>query len=52
MFIYFVGGGKREREKERQRETERERENIPSRLQAVRAKPNTGLKCTNREIMT
>ena len=34
------------------RSREREREKIPSRLCAVSAEPDEGLKLTNREIMT
>ena len=56
MFIYF----ERERERERVRERDREKEwgwergrlRIPSRLGAVSAEPNVGLKLTNCEIMT
>ena len=35
-----------------ERERERERERIPSRLHAISAEPNVGLKLMNREIMT
>ena len=42
----------RETEKAQAGEGQKERERILSRLLAVRAEPNTGLKPTNREILT
>ena len=43
MFIYLEEGAERERG--------REREKIPSRLYAVSAEPNAGLKLMNGDIM-
>ena len=42
-----AGEGQRERERER----ERERDRIPTRLCAVSAEPNSGLKLMNSETM-
>ena len=42
----------RERESRQRRDRQRGRERIPSRLHAVNAQPDAGLKFTNREIMT
>ena len=41
-----IGEGQREKERER------ERERIPSRLHAISAEPDAGLRLTNCEIMT
>ena len=49
-FIYLLCERQRKQAGEGQRERERER--IPSRLHAVSAKPEVGLKLMNREIMT
>ena len=47
MFIYFWGGRGAEREREGATESE-----AGSRLRAVSAEPDAGLKVTDREIMT
>ena len=57
FFNVYLFSFERDREKERpDREEGRGRESggqrIPSRLHAVRAEPDAGLKPTNREIMT
>ena len=48
MFIYLFIESESRQAKEGQREGDR----IPSRLCAVSAKPDVGLKLTNRKIMT
>ena len=40
------------REGQRERERERERERIPRRFLSVSTEPDSGLKLTNREIVT
>ena len=44
VFIYF--------EREREREGERQRERLPSGICTVTEEPDSGLRVTNREIMT
>ena len=50
IFIYLFG--ERERERERESTWERGRERISSRLHAISAEPDRGLKPTNPKIMT
>ena len=52
MFIYLFIWRERERMRAGEAQREKERERIPSRLHAVSAEPNTGLKLMPREIVT
>ena len=52
VYLFILRERERERERAEEGQRQREGERIPSKLHAVSAEPDAGLKLTNREIVT